>query len=381
MAKHTFLRVLRALQRRAYRLSHLVAVKVLSFFDLVTILDDVLAQYSKRSNFFITWDLKFVDSILSKRNLGVVGANFYLANKLDSYRQAKTYPNPFGSDLAIVIQGPVIQENDRTNKIVMYYLTKFPEVRVIISTWNDTPPSHLECLQKLHNENRIQLVLNQTPGHPGLFNVNLQIESTRSGVSAIPENCSFAIKTRTDQLFVSPMFLQDLHTLWYTYGVNKGKARIVTTSLNSFAYRLYGATDMFHFGKTVTLREFWAQALDTRDLKELSVESENLKDEGIKCVAEVYLNTNFYKQRLNREPNFTLEDSLRFIAENFIIADHSPLGQVWFKNSNLEKRWSTARFPQKYYELSHLDWLGLQLGISNWHQYSSLVESKDFHLN
>jgi len=353
----------------------------LSFFDLVAILDDVLAQYSKRSKFFITWDLKFVDSVLSKRNLGVVGANFYLANKFDSYRQAKTYPNPFGSDLAIVIQGPVIQENDRTNKIVMYYLTKFPEVRVIISTWNDTPPSHLECLQKLHNENRIQLVLNQTPELPGLFNINLQIESTRSGVLAIPENCSFAIKTRTDQLFVSPMFLQDLHTLWYTYGMNKGKARIVTTSLNSFAYRLYGATDMFHFGKTVTLREFWDQALDTRDLKELSVESENLKDEGIKRVAEVYLNSNFYKQRQNREPCFTLEDSLSFIAENFIIADHSPLGQVWFKNSNLEKRWSTARFPQKYYELSHLDWLGLQLGTSNWHQYSSLVESKDFHLN
>jgi hypothetical protein len=137
---------------------------------------------------------------------------------------------------------------------------------------------------------------------------------------------------------------------------------------------------MFQFGKTKDLFDYWNQPLDTREINELTRVSPNLEAEARKRVVEVYLNTNYLIRKLNKEPSYELSQSLSFIAEYFIVADAHSLGQKWFKNTNLADRWGAGKFPSRSYEMSHIDWRGLQDNVDGWQQYADLMSSEAFFL-
>jgi hypothetical protein len=195
------------------------------------------------------------------------------------------------------------------------------------------------------------------------------------------QDFEYAMKTRTDQVFTSPRFVNHLHTLLsQDQDHSYDQSKIIISSLNTFAFRLYGYSDMFQFGKTKDLYIYWDQPLDTRDINELTQVSANLEAEARKRVVEVYLNTNYYIKKVKKEPIYELNQSLRFIAEYFIVADAHSLGQKWFKNTNLTDRWGAGKFPSKSYEMSHTDWLGLKDNAIGWQQYASLINSEAFFL-
>jgi hypothetical protein len=343
-------------------------------------MDRALTSYLKRYSTYIEWDISFLTLTKPDQIRMPSGLSYYLSRKHSAAYADGRLSNPFGSNLAIVLQGPIMSENSLTMRIVNYYATKFPEVCIVISTWKDTPSSDLAPFLELEEKGRIRLVQNDDPEIPGALNVNRQIVSSRNGLFSVLHDHEFAIKSRTDQVFMAPRFLHYLGDLLDRYSnVISGETKIVISSLNTFAFRLYSASDMFHFGKTKDLYNYWNQPLDFRDAIELSNISSNLHTEALKRVAEVYLNTNYFTSKVSKDPSYDLKESLHFIAQHFIIADAFSLGQKWFKNTNLSDRWGLSKFPNKFYELNHSDWIGLQSDTKIWEEYSELVNSESFY--
>ncbi len=352
--------------------------KLLANLNLTLLLDSTLARYYEKTSNFISWDitpLRGVRDFNSKTK-----DNIYLNRKL-SANDSIPFLNPFGDDLAIVIQGQIIERNNLTRKIVQYYLENFNQIKIILSTWEDTPKDVLSEFDALLRNPRFEIVLSTPPQAPGVFNINNQIVSTKRGLERAVEDATYAIKTRTDQLLSSPALLRNLYSLWLTFGVGEGESKIVVSSLNTFGFRFYGASDMFQFSKTKTLLHYWEQPLDYRPASELTQHSTSMRTEGKKRVAEVYLNSNYFKKIKGAEPTFSWIENLEFIRDYFVVIDQQALGQIWAKNTNLSNRWESGLFPNKYYEFSHLDWVGMCNSFNQWIDFDSLLESEDFFLN
>jgi hypothetical protein len=281
--------------------------------------------------------------------------------------------------MAIVMQGPVVSENQTTLRIVNFYQQKYPDAMIVISTWEDTPPEQLQPFFQLTNKDNLQILLNKEPDYPGTFNINRQIVSTQNGLKTVVDK-TYAIKTRTDQVLTNPRLMCNLEMLHKTYSESaEREGKIIVSSLNTFAFRLYGASDMFQFGLTQDLIKFWEQPLDLRSPENLTEISENLHLEAKKRVAEVYLNTNYFNFIIGKAPTYTFEESINFIANRFIVADAGSLGHRWLKNTNLMDRWREPKFPNKFYELSHLDWLSLSNRKEEWFKYESSIYSREFY--
>lgn len=377
MKKNLTLRVSRALRRIFQARANMLVSRLFSRLNLAIVLDVWLTLYYKRTSRFITWDLSAIGSKLKKRPYSF--SSFNLEQKLKA-RESSSFPNPFGGELCIVIQGKVIAENFLTRNIVAYYLSNFNDIKIILSTWDDISNTDLAAFEVFKENPRFLIILTTPLDFPGVFNVNNQIVTTSQGLKHAIEISEFAIKTRTDQLLSSPMVLKNLYALWNTYGLNNASEnRIVISSFNTFAFRFYGASDMFQFGKTQDLINYWSQDLDRRPNSELTKSSDSMRSEGKKLVAEVYLNTNYFEKVMGTPPNFSWKENLEFTKNAFVIADKHSLGQLWVKNTHLTNRWDFGFFPHKYYEFSHLDWVGLSLDLDEWLNRENLVDCEEFY--
>lgn len=373
-----FSRILTRYARKVYRA---LLIRVVKNLDLIPVLDKLLPGYLGKFSAHIEWDITFLSTPNTRTTWEKNDLDYNFSRKQRVAKEDTIFPNPYGANLAIVVQGPIVSENSITLRIIQHYLARYPEACVVVSTWEDTVSADIAPFVKLSEQGNIKLILNSDPDIPGLFNLNRQIISSKNGLKSVLQDFEYAIKTRTDQVFVAPRFLNHLHTLTSLNSDQSfDQAKIVISSLNTFAFRLYGYSDMFQFGKTKDLCDFWDQPLDTRDINELTQVSANLEAEARKRVVEVYLNTNYYIKKIKKEPIYELNQSLRFIAEYFIVADAHSLGQKWLKNTNLTDRWGAAKFPSKYYEMSHIDWRSLQGNVDGWQQYADLISSEEFFL-
>ncbi len=354
-------------------------VQILGQINLVPIFDKLLPRYLEKYASHIKWDVNYLPLPSFAIEKEPQGPNFYLSRKQMGAVDNAIFPNPFGDKLAIVLQGPIVSEKSITLRIIHHYLRRYPEVCIVVSTWGNTPPPDLAPLTNLAENGKIKLILNPDPIQPGVFNINRQIISSRNGLEFALTDFEFSIKSRTDQVFVDPRFMNQLRILFDRYSeVGCKNSRIIVSSLNTFAFRLYGASDMFQFGKTKDLFEYWNQPLDARNIDELTAISPNLVAEAQKHVAEVYLNTNYFKLKEKTNPQYNLEESLHFVANYFVVADAQSLGHLWLKNTNLVNRWSVSRFPSKFYELSHADWVGLTSDLTEWQSYKEVLVSESF---
>ena len=121
-------------------------------------------------------------------------------------------PTYIFNDTAIVIQGPLVYDNNYTAETFKLYRSIYPNVPIVISTWRGeaTNDFRRECL-----ENSIVLLENDMPEERTYGNINLQIKSSFEGVKYIKENTSakFVLKTRSDQridLFAFLVYFKNL---------------------------------------------------------------------------------------------------------------------------------------------------------------------------
>jgi len=306
---------------------------------LTKLVDKCLESLTYRSGAFITYSIKRIN--------------------LDGNSSVGQSQNPFNGNLAIVLQGPV---SKFTQMACNYYLHNYKDLNVILSTWKQEDTSKFS---ELLSNNRFHLIESEKPNFEGISNINLQITSSLKGLERAKDlKCEYVIKSRTDQILLSKSLLTNLHFIFQSYGMNDyHRNRIVISERNTFISRIYGISDMFQFGKTADVFNYWNCELDDRNWKDIdSHESAVNDEEGFARLrlAEVYVATS-YLERINHEINFTIKDSLNCFWQYFVVIDNAKSGLVWNKYGRNTTRLQNQ--DTKFRELDFLTWLRLNGNI------------------
>jgi hypothetical protein len=264
---------------------------------------------------------------------------------------------------AIVMQGGIVGELDFTLQTLELYRRLHPQARLVLSTWADADAAALQRAQALG----VQVVLSDKPAFAGQQNINLQIVTAAAGVlAAQAAGATHVLKTRTDQRLCAPDLLAYLHTLQESFPLpapGAQKARLLTASLNTFRYRMYGVTDMFLFGRTEDMVAYWTPPLDERRFDPDAVHFRNLREFAQWRVCEVYLCTEFL-QRTGWTQRWTLEDYWRLMAERFCVVDATSIDLLWPKYATREMRWTNySEAAHPFTEIGFRDWLLMHHGL------------------
>jgi hypothetical protein len=273
----------------------------------------------------------------------------------------------FSSKTAIVIQGPIIKDEDFTLETIKIYKKNFDDTIIILSTWEDENKDYLEKIK----QEGIEIVLCKKPEYPGISNINFQITTSIEGLRLAKEyGVDFALKTRTDQRMYAPNIKEFLCNIIEEFPVIPGymqKMRIVGVSLNTFKYRLYGLSDMNIFGQIDDLLLYWGVDLDERRFndKEISMANCSIKNWAEWRVCEVYLITEFLK-KIGRRLEWTLEDSWKVYSDHCCIVDKEILDLYWYKyERRKEYRYLCYDSIRANHELNFREWLNLHNNLNN----------------
>jgi hypothetical protein len=232
------------------------------------------------------------------------------------------------SEYGILMQGPIILEKDFTYNTLKLYKHIYPNVVILLSTWEGQSNETLSKIRDLG----IIVVENVEPVYKGILNINLQILSTKVGIYELKKlNVKFLLKVRTDQRnFNNIDFLSAMRNLQKTFPINNTalKFRLIICSTNTFRSRLYGITDMLMFGHIKDMEKFWCIPLELNDSQTIRYlePSYYMKNE----IGEGYLIKHF-SNILGFNFHWTIDDSLKFIVSYFCIIDKEQLGFFWLK--------------------------------------------------
>lgn len=261
------------------------------------------------------------------------------------------------SHFAIILQGPILRNDNYTLNSLLFYSEQYPKVRLILSTWEGEDLSSLEKL-KIAN---LSILKNKLPTSKGPNNINLQLLSTINGIKMAKKlGASYCIKSRTDQRFTSNDIFGYCMSLIDGFPLSAAalkihNKRLVACSFTTLKYRPYGIGDMFMFGETNDMLNYWNLPLSQDKLIQPSPNTTVLEHAKLRY-AEVYITTEFM-HKINRPIHWTLKDTWDFYTEYFTIVDHESIKFHWNKYDS----WKANRFD---YEQDHTfqiarfnDWL------------------------
>ncbi|MBI5555461.1 MAG: methyltransferase domain-containing protein [Elusimicrobia bacterium] len=270
--------------------------------------------------------------------------------------------------LAIVIQGPLISQNDFTLETIKIYQKHFSSAFIILSTWSDEEAAALRRFKELE----VAIILNEKPAYAGVSHINFQIVSTSSGLKKAHElGAEYVLKTRTDQRMYAPNIADYLYNITEIFPVSHGyerqRKRIVGVSLNTFKYRMYGLSDMLIYGQLDDMLLYWEVALDERrfsDAQTQKAASTSLRSFACWRVCEVYLATEFL-EKVGRTLEWTLKDSWQAFADHFCVVDREQLDLFWIKYNRLEYRWLGYTEIANSQEMTFREWLNIYSNLGN----------------
>lgn len=216
------------------------------------------------------------DSFLFNRSEGICpkletarseNRDYYQVRPLWQRSIRKFLPQYAISDTAIVMQGPVIHEDDFTFESLLRYRKIYPESLIILSTWKN----QVEDVYRLKLESiGIVVMENDVPTDPGPSNIALQIASSRKGIeyAGTLNNIKYVLKTRTDQRFFMPEFLIDMRNKINDcppYFPELNGRLIFLGGLNSLLTFTFRLTDFMTFGLLKDIERFYeAPVFDER---------------------------------------------------------------------------------------------------------------------
>lgn len=310
--------------------------------------------------------IKFLEIYSSKYFFSVVKRE-----KKSKYIHSNPDVNELQKKVAIVMQGPVILKENFTYQTLCIYKKRYPNTKLILSTWEDTDS---KVISKFKNIN-VEVVLNKKPNYFGISNINLQVKTSINGIKKAKEDGNeYCLKTRTDQRVYKHDFLQFLLSILSLYKINHNilKNRLITCSLNTFKYRLYGVTDMFMFGEIDDMILYWNAKYDMRKIDEVNTGTSSL-DFSKKRLCEVYLCTEFLK-KIKYKTDYTLKNYWQMLSQYFYVVDAMSLDLFWFKYIywNERKRYQNQnrKLDEEFY---FSDWINCR---NNMVLYSKNQEKK-----
>lgn len=309
-------------------------------------------------SFFNKVELKFIESFFSIIKL--LYKKFYTFHsrpvQTDNI-EAKHFlkKNHSFKTACIVMQGPIIKENDFTINTLSLYKKIFAGHSILLSTWDDESSIHIKRIEDLG----IEVILSKKPDYAGIANINFQITSTSSGVMrAFDEGYKYILKTRTDQRIHSPLAIDICFAALNKFPLSKKnslqKERVIAFNLNTFMYRPFSISDMINFGNIHDMKKYWCVDQDQRKIDEL-IEPTNLIEWSAQKLAEVYFVDNFLNNT-NQPYQLSLEGSWRVLAENFCILNTYDIDLFWNKYSKKEFRHDKYVFHRNK-QINFAEWL------------------------
>ena len=242
--------------------------------------------------------------------------------------------------IALVLQGPLVLDNNFTLETIRLYKKHFTQSMIIVSTWEG---ENADYLTKIKAEG-VELILNAKPAIVGIGNLNLQIVSSYNGIMRAKERgAAYVYKTRCDQRMYGVNINEFLHNLITQFPLKKPsllKQRIIASSFSTLKYVPYLITDMFLFGHIDDMLLYWSAKHDNRlGLEKMIRTVQDLNDAK---VSESYLCSEFLKA-VGREVTWTIEDSWAAYADHFCIVDRQSLDLFWYKYNSYQE-YSATRY-------------------------------------
>lgn len=222
-------------------------------------------------------------------------------------------------EAAIIIQGPIVYDDDFTFRTVCYYSILFPESKIILSTWEEEKEhSKFERFYTLP----VEIVLSSPPQEKGVLNINYQVKSTYAGILKAKElGYKYVLKTRTDFRLYADDCLSYLHTLSEMFP-SKGSAHKRITILQPFLDIAYYIPDYILFGDTDDMLNFW----DAGTL--YPNHTEGLNPEMLMFTRYIKILGSYVE-----EPLENLKDYIDMLCREFIIVDPATYKYYWKKYS------------------------------------------------
>lgn len=258
-------------------------------------------------------------------------------------------------NIGIVIQGPLVTEENFTLETVRLYKKLFTNVTIVVSTWEDENENYLA---KISNEG-VFLVLNKKPEKSGALNSNYQIVSTLSGLRLLEtKKIEFVLKTRSDQRLYNYQSIDLFQRLINKYpAINKKqKNRIVSVNFTTLKYRPYAIGDMCMFGSLSDLINYWDIQLENRIIDRKKIIGMSIEELTKLNVAESYYCTH-YLNRIGFQTPISITNSWKAYRELFIIVDYTLVQLYWYKyNREIESK--LLYYQEHLFELfTYSDWL------------------------
>ena len=236
------------------------------------------------------------------------------------------------SNVAILIQGPVIFEKNFTLETIKLYRKNYKDIKIVLSTWDDFPESLREEYELF-----CQLVIQSKPFVSGSHNFNYQKKSTTEGFNYIKsnQNCDYVLKTRSDQRMYSRDAIDSMLRIHSSNPVCKNnllKGRIIEASMSICKFRPWSMCDMFQFGFLDDLIILWDVEDDYRNRTSLEFSSKKyrVKDIVRENVAEIYLHSSLAK-KLNCFDVYNYEKYYSFVRNYFYVIDKELVDIFWYK--------------------------------------------------
>jgi hypothetical protein len=265
---------------------------------------------------------------------------------------------------SMVLQGPV---DDFTLGTIDQYLSIYPEMNLIVSTWDTTPAVVREELAR----RGVHVVTSSIPARSGFLNFNYQRLSTLAGIELAKElGMTHVIKTRTDQRFYNPnlmSFLNSIRLLFPVRGTINLSDRIWLTEVETLKQVPFALCDMFQYGAVDDILMFWSvpeysETLSRSDF-DASHAGRHTVAEWLKMsepFPELYLgrslaNRLFGEAACEKDPVDVYEKLLR---SGLGVLDKSMLDLFWPKYHAKEK-FPDYVTPEGYQKLNFADWVTL----------------------
>jgi hypothetical protein len=233
-----------------------------------------------------------------------------------------------GDEVAVVMQGPVVERDDMTYNTLSLYRETMPNAVLILSTWNDLAEDQKRRIKRLG----VCVVQSDPPEYRGPQNVNLQLASTARGIQeAHAYGCRYTLKTRCDtRIHLSDIdqFCKDLIHQFPVAADSGQAARIVVLDFATRLFIPHHPSDIFMFGETEDLLEYWSPELFDRSWK--FVHDDNFGKLISQPLPETMMCRRFL-QSLGVEPKESIDDWWRVLAERFLVVDRRTIDHFWIK--------------------------------------------------
>lgn len=171
------------------------------------------------------------------------------------------------SEISVVVQGAISgKSNDPleaqlTRKVLRSIRKHLPKAEIILSTWKSSDVRELDFDVLIESEDPGATLLGEHKGAKTFNNVNRQIASAKVGLAQAKRK--YAVKTRTDILFVGRGFLRG----WEEYRKRNAQfkffgERVVISTIYSpnperWSKKPFHPSDWFAFGLTEDVRNLW----------------------------------------------------------------------------------------------------------------------------